>query len=155
MQRLHTPQEAARWLRQRVSGQLRTDSRHVRAGDAFLAWPGAQHDGRRFVPDVLARGAAACLVEEGAWAGAEAFGQAAHEQQVACYAQLKAACGPIAAAYHEQPSHALDVLAVTDFPEPDSPTSASRSPARMVRSISWTTSVSPNDTDSPFNTSKA
>ena len=113
MQRLHTPQEAARWLRQRVSGQLRTDSRHVRAGDAFLAWPGAQHDGRRFVPDVLARGAAACLVEEGAWAGAEAFGQAAHEQQVACYAQLKAACGPIAAAYHEQPSHALDVLAVT------------------------------------------
>ena len=113
MQRLRTPQEAARWLRQRVSGHLHTDSRQVRAGDAFLAWPGAQHDGRRFVPDVLARGAAACLVEEGAWAGADAFGAATHEAPVACYAQLKAASGPIAAAYHEHPSHALDVLAVT------------------------------------------
>ena len=113
MQRLHTPQEAARWLRQRVSGHLRTDSRHVRAGDAFLAWPGAQHDGRRFVADVLARGAAACLVEEGAWAGSETTGLAAHQQQVACYTQLKAASGPIAAAYHADPSHALDVLAVT------------------------------------------
>ena len=113
MQRLHTPQEAARWLRQRVNGQLHTDSRNVRSGDAFLAWPGAQHDGRRFVSDVLARGAAACLVEEGAWAGADAFESAAHQAQVACYAQLKVASGPIAAAYHEHPSHALDVLAVT------------------------------------------
>ena len=113
MQRLHTPQEAARWLRQRVKGHLRTDSRQVHAGDAFLAWPGAQHDGRRFVPDVLARGAAACLVEEGAWAGSEAFEAAAPDAPVATYAQLKAASGPIAAAYHEHPSHALDVLAVT------------------------------------------
>ena len=113
MQRLHTPQEAARWLRQRVSGHLCTDSRQVRSGDAFLAWPGAQQDARRFVPEVLARGASACLVEEGAWAGSQALGSAVHEQQVACYANLKAVSGPIAAAYHEHPSHALDVLAVT------------------------------------------
>jgi UDP-N-acetylmuramyl-tripeptide synthetase len=112
MQQLRTPQEAARWLRQRVTGHLRTDSRYVRSGDAFLAWPGAQHDGRRFVSDVMARGAAACLVEEGAWAGAEAL-SITQAQQVACYAHLKAASGPIAAAYHEHPSHALDVLAVT------------------------------------------
>ena len=113
MQRLHTPQEAARWLHQRVNGRLCTDSRQVRSGDAFLAWPGAKHDGRRYVPEVLARGASACLVEEGAWAGSEAFAASAHEQHVACYANLKAASGPIAAAYHEHPSHALDVLAVT------------------------------------------
>lgn len=111
MQRLHTPQEAARWLRQRVGGHLRTDSRQVTRGDAFLAWPGAQHDGRRYVPDVLARGASACLVEEGAWAGADAVSQ--QQDTVACYANLKAASGLIAAEYHAHPSHALDVLAVT------------------------------------------
>ena len=113
MQRLHTPQEAARWLKQRVTGHLRTDSRQVRAGDAFLAWPGVQHDARRYVPDVLARGASACLVEEGGWAGADAGDLSVDEPALACYAHLKAASGPIAAAYHEHPSHALDVMAVT------------------------------------------
>lgn len=113
MHRLHTPQEAAGWLRQRVTGHLRTDSRQVRSGDAFLAWPGAQHDGRRYVPEVLARGASACLVEEGAWTGLAQAQSATYAHQLACYANLKAASGPIAAAYHEHPSHALDVLAVT------------------------------------------
>ncbi len=112
MQRLHTPQEAARWLRQRVTGHLRTDSRHVHAGDALLAWPGAQHDARRYVPDVLARGASACLVEEGGWVGADALDPSLNHH-VASYVNLKAASGPIAAAYLEHPSHALDVLAVT------------------------------------------
>jgi UDP-N-acetylmuramoyl-L-alanyl-D-glutamate--2,6-diaminopimelate ligase len=112
MQRLHTPQEAARWLRQRVTGRLCTDSRLVKAGDAFLAWPGAQHDGRRYVPEVLARGAVACLVEEGGWADIQPQ-LSADAERLAGYAHLKAASGPIAAAYHEHPSHALDVLAVT------------------------------------------
>ena len=30
---LRTPEEAAQWLRQRVRGQLRTDSRQVQAGE--------------------------------------------------------------------------------------------------------------------------
>ena len=46
---LRTPEEAAQWLRQRVRGQLRTDSRQVQAGDGFIAWPGAAADGRRFM----------------------------------------------------------------------------------------------------------
>ncbi|MEO6362918.1 MAG: Mur ligase domain-containing protein, partial [Caldimonas sp.] len=49
---------------------LRGDSRDVERGDAFVAWPGAAHDARRFVADALAAGAAACLVEAD---GAEAF----------------------------------------------------------------------------------
>ena len=112
MQRLHTPQEAARWLRQRVTGRLCTDSRLVKAGDAFLAWPGAQHDGRRYVTEVLARGAAACLVDDSGWTDLEPQFTADSEHLMG-YAHLKAASGPIAAAYHEHPSHALDVLAVT------------------------------------------
>ena len=113
MQRLHSPQEAARWLHQRVSGRLCTDSRQVQAGDAFLAWPGARHDARRFVPEVLSRGASACLVEEGDWAGWDDPAVHARSSDVAGYANLKAASGPIAAAYFEHPSEAMDVLAVT------------------------------------------
>ncbi len=113
MQRLHTPQEAARWLRQRVRGSLRTDSRQVRPGDAFLAWPGARHDARRYLSAVLAQGASACLIEAEGGADQPAQSWAVYEDQLACYAGLKSASGPIAAAYHEHPSHRLDVLAVT------------------------------------------
>ena len=105
---LHTPQDAARWLHQHVRGRLHTDSRQIRPGDGFIAWPGAATDGRRFVGAALAQGATACLVER---AGAEAFGF--DQPQVAAYPALKAASGPIAAAYYEQPSQALNVVAVT------------------------------------------
>jgi len=109
LQQLHTPDEAARWLHQRVRGELFADSRAVGQGDGFVAWPGAAVDGRQFVGAALAQGAAACLVEQ---EGAEAFGFA-DGAAIAAYAGLKAATGPIAAAYYEQPSRALDVLAVT------------------------------------------
>jgi UDP-N-acetylmuramyl-tripeptide synthetase len=108
MQQLHTPEQAAHWLHGRVQGVLRTDSRQVTQGDGFIAWPGAARDGRQFVPTTLAQGAAACLVEQ---QGAEAY--AFEGDTIALYEGLKAASGPIAAAYYEQPSQALDVLAVT------------------------------------------
>ena len=57
---------AAQWLRARVAGTLRTDSRQVQPGDAFIAWPGQANDGRRFVAAALAAGAAACLVDDDA-----------------------------------------------------------------------------------------
>ncbi len=105
---LHTPEQAARWLRERVTGSLRTDSRKVGDGDGFIAWPGAAADARKYVGEVLAKGASACLVE---LEGAEAydFGDA----RVAAYAGLKAATGPIAAAYFDAPSRQLQVVAVT------------------------------------------
>lgn len=105
---LQTPEQAAAWLRARVSGSLFTDSRSVGHGDGFIAWPGAARDGRAFVENVLARGAAACLVEQ---AGADAF--AFDDHRVAIYPELKAAAGPIAAAYFGQPSYKLKVVAVT------------------------------------------
>jgi len=108
VQQLHTPVEAAQWLRARVRGELHADSRRVSAGDGFVAWPGAASDGRRHVPDALAKGATACLVER---EGAEAFGFSG--DAVASYAGLKAATGPIAAHYYAHPSEQLDLLAVT------------------------------------------
>lgn len=107
--RLRSPVEAAAWLHARVGASLQTDSRKVVPGDGFIAWPGAAIDGRQFVGDVLARGARACLVEH---EGSQQFGWAASDV-VASYAQLKAACGPIADAYYGQPSRALSVIAIT------------------------------------------
>jgi len=105
---LHTPVQAAQWLHGRVRGVLQTDSRRVGAGDGFIAWPGAARDARQYVPGVLVQGGAACLVER---QGAEVYGFA--DERIAAYTGLKAASGPIAAAYYEQPSQQLEVLAVT------------------------------------------
>ena len=106
--RLKSPEAAARWLKEWVRGTLRTDSRQVQPGDAFIAWPGYATDGRRFVPQALAAGAATVLVED---AGIEAFGY--DDARVATLPGLKAATGGIADAYYERPSAALQVVAST------------------------------------------
>ena len=108
MLELHTPTEAAHWLRSRVTGTLQTDSRKVGPGDAFIAWPGAATDARHHVASALAQGATACLLE---FEGLEAF--SFNNEAVACFKQLKAASGPVAAAYFQHPSQALDVIAIT------------------------------------------
>ena len=105
---LHTPEQAARWLREHVTGNLLTDSRKVGDGDGFIAWPGAATDGRRYVADVLDSGARACLVE---YEGAAVYGFT--NPQVAFYKGLKVAAGPLAAAYFDAPSQYLQVIAVT------------------------------------------
>ena len=92
LMQFHAPEDAAAWLRARVRGALQADSRAVRAGDGFIAWPGAATDGRRHVADALAQGATACLVEH---EGVDAF--AFGGEAIATYAGLKAATGPIAA----------------------------------------------------------
>jgi len=99
---------AVSWLRAAGTRALCTDSRRVGSGDAFLAWPGARDDGRRHVAAALAAGAACCLVE---LEGVDAFEFDA--QRVACAPALKAQAGVIADAWYGQPSHTLDVVAVT------------------------------------------
>jgi UDP-N-acetylmuramoyl-L-alanyl-D-glutamate--2,6-diaminopimelate ligase len=109
---LTTAQDAAVWLAARVALQggarLRCDSRAVQPGDAFIAWPGQATDGRRFVAQALAAGAAACLVEA---EGVEAFGFS--DARIATVPGLKAATGEIADLCMAQPSAVLDVVATT------------------------------------------
>lgn len=102
------PRHIAGWLRERVTGGLQCDSRRVRPGDAFVAWPGAATDGRRYVPGALAAGAVAVLVEA---EGAPAFGF--DDERVRAVPGLKALAGPIASAYHGDPSASLDMVAIT------------------------------------------
>lgn len=112
VQTLSSVADATAWLAARVQPQgaprLRTDSRRVGPGDAFIAWPGAANDGRQYVATALASGAAACLVEA---EGAEAFGFA--DDRIAALPGLKAATGPLAAAWFGRPAEALDVVAAT------------------------------------------
>ncbi len=104
--------QATDWLAARVrqggTATLRTDSRLLRAGDAFIAWPGSATDGRQYVAAALAAGAAACLVEAD---GAPAFGF--DDARIAALPGLKAATGPLAAAWFGQPAQALQVVAAT------------------------------------------
>jgi UDP-N-acetylmuramyl-tripeptide synthetase len=109
LQHLPSVDAALAWLASRGVKALATDSRRVRAGDAFIAWPGHAVDGRRFVPQALAAGAHACLVEAD---GAQAAGVAA-DDGVAALRGLKAATGPLASAFFGAPSTQLDVVATT------------------------------------------
>ena len=122
---LATAADAAAWLAARVrvgdvvrdvagdstsSATLRTDSRQVRAGDAFIAWPGYAVDGRQYVAAALAAGAVACLVEAD---GLSAFGLDTADARIAAMSGLKRATGPIAAAWFGHPAAQLKVIAVT------------------------------------------
>ena len=104
--------DAAAWLAARVhlnaGALLRSDSRAVRPGDGFIAWPGHASDGRRYVPQALAAGAAACLVEA---VGAEAH--AFDDGRIATLAGLKAVAGTVVDQVCGQPSAVLDVVATT------------------------------------------
>ena len=106
--RLKSPAAAARWLKSWVTGTLRTDSRAVQPGDAFIAWPGYANDGRGFVASALAAGAATCLVEE---KEVDPFGF--EDARIATLKNMKAATGQIAAAFFDEPSQALKVVAST------------------------------------------
>ena len=107
---LHTVPEALAWLAERRAASLATDSRQVRGGDAFIAWPGATRDGRQFAGTALAAGAVGCLVEA---EGVEAFGFDSGDARIATMPGLKAATGPIASGFLGEPSRQLQVVAVT------------------------------------------
>jgi UDP-N-acetylmuramyl-tripeptide synthetase len=99
---------AVAWLRAHGATGLATDSRRVKPGDAFIAWPGYGTDGRQFVPAALKAGAAVCLVEA---EGAEGF--AFDGERVASLHELKSATGEIAARFFDRPSESLHVVATT------------------------------------------
>ena len=108
MQELHTPAQAAQWLRQHVTGTLQSDSRKLAPGDGFIAWPGTAVDARQFVANALQQGAGACLVER---EGVDAWNL--EGARIASYQNLKTDTGAIADAFFGAPSQELKVVAVT------------------------------------------
>jgi UDP-N-acetylmuramoyl-L-alanyl-D-glutamate--2,6-diaminopimelate ligase len=107
-QRFEHSQALVDWLRSRVGGELRCDSRRVQAHDGFVAWPGGVHDARRFVTAALDDGASAAVVEA---QGLEAW--EAWDDRVASLPELKAHAGGVAAAFYDQPMRELSAVAIT------------------------------------------
>jgi len=89
-----------------VSG-VRHDSRRVAAGDLFVGWHGARHDGAAFAADAVARGAVAILADRPRIAGF------APGVPWLTAPSPRALLGPLAAPLHGHPDRALTMVGVT------------------------------------------
>jgi UDP-N-acetylmuramyl-tripeptide synthetase len=96
-----------------IPSAVTDDSRQVLPGALFLAYPGEAADGRRYIADAIARGAAAVLWEERV-AEASAFAWNI-DWRIANLpvAGLRELCGPLAHAIYGRPSERLSLVAVT------------------------------------------
>ncbi|MDR3221283.1 MAG: UDP-N-acetylmuramoyl-L-alanyl-D-glutamate--2,6-diaminopimelate ligase [Candidatus Accumulibacter sp.] len=85
------------------------DSRRVRPGDLFMAFPGDCADGRKYIPDAIARGAAAVL-----WQTGDGFAWRDEWRLPNLGAPcLRPLCGPLAQAVFGHPSERLSLIAIT------------------------------------------
>ncbi|MGE5470312.1 MAG: UDP-N-acetylmuramoyl-L-alanyl-D-glutamate--2,6-diaminopimelate ligase [Bacteroidota bacterium] len=85
------------------------DSRQVRPGDLFLAYPGDLADGRRYIADALGRGALAVIWQPGGDFAWNADWRIANFPVEA----LRPLAGPLAHAVYGFPSEGLSLIAVT------------------------------------------
>jgi UDP-N-acetylmuramoyl-L-alanyl-D-glutamate--2,6-diaminopimelate ligase len=88
--------------------RLATDSRRVRPGDVFMAYPGERSDGRGFIDQALAAGAAAVLWERQGFDWDDAW-----RVPNLGVSRLKDLAGVIAGRVYGEPSAKLDVIGVT------------------------------------------
>jgi UDP-N-acetylmuramoyl-L-alanyl-D-glutamate--2,6-diaminopimelate ligase len=88
--------------------RLSSDSRRCAPGVAFLAYPGEAADGRRYIPDAIARGAAAVL-----WESLDFQWRDEWRIPNAPVAGLKQQAGALAHQFYGRPSESLWVCGVT------------------------------------------
>jgi UDP-N-acetylmuramoyl-L-alanyl-D-glutamate--2,6-diaminopimelate ligase len=87
---------------------LSADSRALRPGEVFVAYPGARSDGRRFIADALARGASGVLWER------KGFGwDTALDVPNVAVEELHRLSGHIAHVVYSRPSERLKLVGVT------------------------------------------
>jgi UDP-N-acetylmuramoyl-L-alanyl-D-glutamate--2,6-diaminopimelate ligase len=91
----------------RIDG-LSADSRLLRAGDAFVAYPGGRTDGRRYIADALERGAAAVLWERDGFSWNEVW-----DSPNIAVDGLRALSGHLAHEVYGRPSEKLWLAGVT------------------------------------------
>ena len=101
--------DIVQWIAQAApNGALASDSRRVKAGDVFFAYPGDAGDGRDFIRAAVEQGAAAVVYDPHAFA----WDQSMSVPHLAVE-QLKAGAGAIAHAVHGQPDSAMFTVGVT------------------------------------------
>jgi UDP-N-acetylmuramoyl-L-alanyl-D-glutamate--2,6-diaminopimelate ligase len=88
--------------------KLASDSRRIKAGDVFFAYPGDAGDGRAFIAKAVAQGAAAVLYD-----GAGYEWPAALTVPHMAVAELKKNAGAIAHAVNGMPDSAMFTVGVT------------------------------------------
>jgi UDP-N-acetylmuramoyl-L-alanyl-D-glutamate--2,6-diaminopimelate ligase len=98
--------ELSAWRDVEIRG-LALDSRRVEPGDLFFAFPGTQLDGRDFMADAAAAGAAAILMEPG-YSGAVPDSVPVVELE-----SLRDQVGTLASTFYAHPSGAMKVVGVT------------------------------------------
>lgn len=104
-----THQEIISWMREAApNAQLASDSRRIKAGDVFFAYPGDAKDGRTFIAAAIANGAAAVVYDDTGYAW-----DAAHAVPHLAVPSLKKQAGPIAHAWYGQPDASMFTVAVT------------------------------------------
>lgn len=91
---------------------ITSDSRKVRAGSLFLAYPGSHNDGRDFIPQAIQSGAAVVVWEQEGFTWQAAWDKDAQVKNIAVQ-DLKHQVGYIAAEFYQQPSSKLTMIGVT------------------------------------------
>ena len=87
---------------------LVNDSRRVKAGDTFLAYPGIHQDGRQYIPQAIAQGASAIV-----WEAQNYVWDPAWQVPNLPVPQLRDKVGQFAADVHGHPSRQLCVIGIT------------------------------------------
>lgn len=90
-----------------------SDSRQVRPGDLFLAYPGDLADGRRYIAEAIANGAAAVLWETGPAGTLDLVWNGTWQIANLSVPGLRKLAGPLANAIYGRPSERLSLVAVT------------------------------------------
>jgi UDP-N-acetylmuramoyl-L-alanyl-D-glutamate--2,6-diaminopimelate ligase len=104
-----THDHICQWIRRAApQGALASDSRRVRPGDVFFAYPGEAGDGRAFIGAAIAQGAAAVVYDQRDFAW-----QPQWNVPHLAVAGLKKVAGPIAHACHGMPDAAMFTVGVT------------------------------------------
>jgi UDP-N-acetylmuramoyl-L-alanyl-D-glutamate--2,6-diaminopimelate ligase len=106
-----SPHEICQWIKAAAPGGnvvLRSDSRRVRAGDVFFAYPGEATDGRKFIQSAVDAGAVAVVFDPRDFD----FPASAAVPHLAV-PDLKKNAGPIAHAFYDAPDAAMFTVGVT------------------------------------------
>ncbi len=99
-------------LKQEITG-LSLDSRKVKSGDLFLAYPGAKSDARNYIHDAIKAGAVAVVVEEHGFKVPVIPRDDINSVPVVTVPDLQKKLGLIAAEFYDHPSRKMNIIGIT------------------------------------------